>query len=108
MTALEPAILWYMKKQSVQHILYNYPTKEYLTFMARTSLQNQESPNQENNQLLEDLIQRLNSLEINIREVTHENQQLRRTNSSLESRLAIIERRVSESERQQPNQDNQQ
>ena len=86
----------------------NYPTNEYLTFMARTSLQNQESPNQENNQLLEDLLQRLNSLEINIREVTHENQQLRRTNSSLESRLEIIERRVSESERQQPNQDIQQ
>ena len=76
--------------------------------MARTSLQNQESLNQENNQLLEDLIQRLNSLEINIREVTHENQQLRRTNSSLESRLAIIERRVIESERQQQNQDNHQ
>ena len=75
--------------------------------MARTNLQNQESQNQENDQLLEDLIQRLNSLEINIREVTHENQQLRRTNSLLESRLAIIERRVSESERQQPNQDNQ-
>ena len=76
--------------------------------MARTSLQNQESPNQENNQLLEDLIQRLNTLEINIREVTHENQQLRQTNSSLESRLEIIERRVRESERQQPNRDIQQ
>ena len=71
--------------------------------MARTNLQNQESQNQENDQLLEDLIQRLNSLEINIREVTHENQQLRRTNSLLESRLAIIERRVIDSERQQNN-----
>ena len=76
--------------------------------MARTSLQNQESPNQEDNQLLENLILRLNSLEINIREVTRENQQLRRTNSSLESRLAIIERRVIESERQQRYQDNHQ
>ena len=71
--------------------------------MAQTSLQNQESPNQENNQILENPIERLNSLEINIREVTHENQQLRQTNSSLESRLAIIERRVIESERQQQN-----
>ena len=76
--------------------------------MTRTSLQNQESPNQENNQILENLIERLNSLEINIREVTLENQQLRQTNSSLESRLEIIERRVRESVRQQPNRDIQQ
>ena len=66
--------------------------------MARTSLQNQESPNQENNQILENLIERINSLEINIREVIHKNHQLCRTNSSLESRLAIIERRVIESD----------
>ena len=76
--------------------------------MIQRSLQNQNSPNQENNQILENLIERLNSLEITISEVTHENQQLRRTNSSLESRLAIIERRVIESDRQQQNQIGQQ
>ena len=76
--------------------------------MTRRSLQNQKSPNQENNQILENLIEHLNLLEITISEVTHKNQQLRRTNSSLESRLAIIERRVIESDRQQQNQIGQQ
>ena len=68
--------------------------------MTRRSLQNQKSPNQDNNQVLENLIERLNLLEITISEVSQENRQLRRTNSLLETRLARIERRVQESNQQ--------
>ena len=63
--------------------------------MTRTDT-SEEPPDQNDNQILESLLSRLETLELTVQEVTQENRQLRNNNSALAARLARIERTVSQ------------
>ena len=63
--------------------------------MTRTDT-SEEPPDQNDNQILESLLSRLETLELTVQEVNEENRQLRNNNSALAARLARIERTVSQ------------